>query len=459
MSEPEAKKQGLKKELGLFSVFALATGTTLSGGFFLLPGVALAEYQAGPAIILAYLLAALPLIPAMLCLVELSTAMPKAGGGYYFLDRAMGPLIGTIGGLGTWIALMLKTAFALIGMGAYLALLSDGLREHVIFLAIGLALLFGCLNLAGAKKASAMQGYLVVGLLAILAIFMYGLGEFAPNQVFNPQFLDSGWDSILATSGMVFVSYVGISKVASLAEEVKNPDRNLPLGVGLSLVVCISIYAVGTYLMVGVLGTDAMAQSQTVVADAAAEFLGPKGRVLMVVAAVLAFASVANSGILSASRYPLAMARDHLVSPKFRQLSESKIPRFAIVVTMVLIVLVICTMPVGKIAKLASAFQLLMFALVCLAVIVMRESKIDSYDPGYRAPFYPYLQIFGVISACWFIGELGWAPLAFSLMLLLAGGWWYRYYAMDKVRRDGAIYHIFERLGQRRYEGSWRGRS
>ena len=110
----------LKKELGLLNVYAIATGTTLSAGFFLLPGIAFRD--AGPAVILSYLIAAIPLIPAMFSMAELATAMPRAGGAYYFLDRSMGPFIGTIGGLGTWLALILKTAFALIGMGAYLSI-------------------------------------------------------------------------------------------------------------------------------------------------------------------------------------------------------------------------------------------------------------------------------------------------------------------------------------------------
>ena len=113
--------QRLKKELGLRDVYTIATGATLSAGLFLLPG--LAAREAGPAIVLCYLLAAIPLVPAMLSIVELSTAMPRAGGSYYFLDRALGPLFGTIGGIGTWLALVLKTAFALVGIGSYSTLL------------------------------------------------------------------------------------------------------------------------------------------------------------------------------------------------------------------------------------------------------------------------------------------------------------------------------------------------
>ncbi|HSR40887.1 MAG TPA: amino acid permease, partial [Longimicrobiales bacterium] len=113
----------LKKQLGLFDVYAISTGAMFSSGFFLLPGLAAAG--AGPSVVLAYGAAALFILPAMLSVAELATAMPKAGGAYYFLDRSMGPMVGTVGGLGTWLALVLKSAFALVGMGAYLAIFVD----------------------------------------------------------------------------------------------------------------------------------------------------------------------------------------------------------------------------------------------------------------------------------------------------------------------------------------------
>ena len=110
----------LKKSLTLYDVFAISTGAMFSSGFFLLPGIAAS--QTGPSVILAYFVAGIMIIPAMLSKAELTSAMPKAGGSYYFIERAMGPLMGTIGGLGTWLSLVFKTAFALIGMGAYLAI-------------------------------------------------------------------------------------------------------------------------------------------------------------------------------------------------------------------------------------------------------------------------------------------------------------------------------------------------
>lgn len=442
------KDKRLKKEINLLGVYAIAAGTTLSAGFFLLPGLAAAE--AGSAIIFAYLIAALPLIPAMFSVIELATAMPRAGGVYYFLDRTLGPFFGTVGGIGTWLALILKVAFALIGMGAYVKLFLPELP--MIPIAIAFALLLGILNLFGAKKSGGFQIFLVFGLISILIFFITGgMREIQPAN-FNDLF-EFDTESLLGTAGLVYISYVGVTKVASLSEEVKDPERNLPLGVMLALASAILIYVLGTIVMVGVLPMDVLMGDLTPVADTAEVFLGEYGKILLSFAALLAFISVANAGILSASRYPLAMSRDHIMPRFFQKMGKLKTPYLSIIVTVVTIVLIIFAFDPTKIAKLASAFQLLMFALVCFAVIVMRESKIESYDPGYHSPFYPWMQIFGIIASFILIFEMGLLPSLFSAGLIFIGLIWYKYYVKKRVLRTGAIYHIFERLGKFRYAG------
>lgn len=455
----------LKKELGFVSVFALATGATLSAGFFLLPGYAAA--QAGAAVPLAYLLAAVPLIPATLSIVELATAMPRAGGAYYFLDRSLGPLVGTVGGLGTWLALTLKTSFALIGMGAYLSLFFDGLDANGMkYLAIGFALFFGGVNLVGAKGAAKFQVVLVSGLLVILAIFLFS-GSLKIDTANFSNFLSAGSESILSTAGLVYISYVGVTKVASVAEEVKNPARTLPRAVFLSLVVTILVYALGTSIMVGVLGVDQLSGHEfghagekishdklfyAPVAATAKATLGETGMIVVSVAAILAFFSVANAGILSASRYPLAMSRDHLIPPQFQVLNKKGNPTLGVIVTVGLIVFLLLALDVKAIAKLASAFQLMIFALLCVAVIAMREAKIESYDPSYRTPFYPWIQIVGVVAPLVLVSQMGWQAILFSTSMVGVSVAWYLQYGRSRVHREGAIFHVFQRLGQRRHE-------
>ncbi len=442
------RSRRLKKELSLLHVYAIATGTTLSAGLFLLPG--LAAVEAGPAIVLAYVLAAVPLIPAMLSIVELATAMPRAGGVYYFLDRALGPMVGTIGGMGTWLALVLKVAFALIGMGAYIALFVSGVSITPV--AIGLAIALGILNIYSAKKTGRFQLFLVVFLLSVLAWFIFnGLQEI--NPVHFTGFFDPGASAILSTAGLVYISYVGVTKIASLSEEIENPERNIPLGVFLALATALVIYGVGTVIMVGVLPMEVLRGDLTPVATTAKAILGEPGFILVSIAALVAFVSVANAGIMSASRYPLAMSRDHILPRFFHRLGKSGTPVSSILFTLGTIIAILLLLDPTGIAKLASAFQLLVFAFVCLAVIVMRESRIESYDPGFRSPLYPWTQITGIIAPLVLIAEMGALSIAFSAGILLAGAGWYWYYARGSVMRTGAIYHIFERLGQLRYSG------
>jgi APA family basic amino acid/polyamine antiporter len=442
------KNRKLKKELRLLDVYAIATGTTLSSGFFLLPGLAAAV--AGPAIVLAYLLAIVPLIPAMFSVVELATAMPRAGGVYFFLDRTLGPMFGTIGGLGTWFALILKVCFALIGMGAYIALFIPSVS--IIPIAAGLAVLIGILNLFSVKGSGKLQVVLVVILLAILALFLAG-GTPQINISHFRGFLSPGFDAIFSATGLVYISYVGITKVASLSEEVKNPERNLPLGIFLSIGTSVLVYGLGTAIMVGVIPINELVGNLTPAAAAAGKFFGQTGVVIISIGAIIAFISVANAGTLSASRYPFAMSRDHIMPHVFQRLSPHGIPYVSIVLTIAIIVAIIFSFDPTKIAKLASAFQLLMFAFVCLGVIVMRESRIESYDPGFKSPFYPWMQLVGIGAAVFLIFKMGLLAISFSTGLIVLAILWYRYFAYGKVQRQGAVYHIFERLGKSRYTG------
>ena len=460
-SQPDASGDSdkLQKKLGLMDVFAISTGAMFSSGFFLLPGVAAGT--TGPSVFLAYPLASLLILPAMFSMAELSTAMPRAGGAYYFLDRALGPMAGTIGGLGTWIALSLKSAFALIGMGAYVVIFFELPIQPV---AVALTVAFGLLNIMGAKETAGLQRAFVIALVSIMTfyvvqglfeVFSIGLTTVAQTQL--TPFFAFGSAGFFATVGTVFVSYAGLTKVASVSEEIKNPDRNIPLGMGLSLLVTTTVYVLGVFIMVAVLPPDELRADLTPVATSGDAFLdwlpGSTGLILVVVAAVAAFASTGNAGILAASRYPLAMARDHLIPARFEQLGSRSTPTFSIVVTTGVMVVIILLFDVEQVAKLASAFQLLIFALLNLAVIVMRESRISTYLPGYLTPLYPWMQIFGVVSSFLLIAQIGLLSALFTSGLIAFAVAWYYWYGRSRSEREGAIYHLFARLGEKRFAG------
>jgi basic amino acid/polyamine antiporter, APA family len=239
-----------------------------------------------------------------------------------------------------------------------------------------------------------------------------------------------------------------VTNVASLSEEVANPERNLPLGIFLALATAIVVYGLATLVMVGVVPMATLAGDLTPMATAAKAFLGRWGELALAVAALLAFTSVANAGTLSASRYPLAMSRDRLLPPFFRRLTPQRIPATGLLSTVLVIVVTLALLDPAKIAKLASAFQLLMFALLCLAVIVMRESRIESYDPGFRSPLYPWMQILGIVAPFFLIAEMGPLAIGFSTGLLAVGGLWFAAYGRRRVQRSGAVFHVFARLGR-----------
>ena len=448
----------LKKNLTLFDVYAMSTGAMFSSGLFLLPGIAAA--LTGDSVYLAYFVAGFLILPAMYSMAELSTAMPKAGGTYYFLDRAMGPLMGTIGGLGSWVAVVFKSAFALVGMGAYLGLYLD---MSFTLLAVILTILFGLINIVGAKETTLLQRILVGSLVAILAAFIiFGLSEVGGGSAFAPNgadqaFFRSGVVGFISTIGLVFVSYAGLTKVASVAEEIENPDRNIPLGMTLSLATATVIYTLGTLILINALEQPVLEESLTPVADAGEVFLDwvplDLGVILIVVAAISAFASTGNAGILSASRYPYAMAKDKLIPTHLAELGRFGTPTKSVLLTVVAMIAVLLVFEVEAVAKLASAFQLVLFALICVAVIVMRESRIDEYKPGFKAPLYPWLQIAGIIISLWLISEMGFLAIVFTAALIIGCVLWYRYYTSGNLERRGAIFHVHQRLGEQKYEG------
>ena len=452
-------KTKLKKELGLFDVFAISTGAMFSSGFFLLPG--LASQYTGPSVFVAYLVAGLLIMPAMFSIAEISTALPRSGGAYFFLDRSLGPLMGTIGGLGTYFSLMFKTAFAIIGIGAYAAIFWDVPVKEVAIIA---TLFFTGLNIVGVKKTSRLQNFFVVFLIVVLGAFIIdGLYNiFFTNRVDLPHanehfqpFFTHGFEGLITTAGFVFVSYLGLTQIASVAEEIKNPERNIPLGMLLSLVVTGLIYVLGVFVMVSVIDPVSFSEDMAPAATAVRKLFhwlpGNLGIYLMTGAALAAFASTGNAGMLASSRYPFAMSRDKLFPPGFSKVGRLGAPIPAILLTTGLILAFILFLSEEGIAKLASTFQLFIFILINFSVIVFRKSNIESYDPGYRSPLYPYMQVAGIIISFVLIIYMGWLPILFSAAVILIAYLWYKFYAREKIAREGAIFHWFALLGKYQY--------
>jgi APA family basic amino acid/polyamine antiporter len=443
----------LRKELGLLAIFCVAAGAMISSGLFVLPGLAFAE--AGPSVILAYLLAGALAIPALFSKAELATAMPKAGGDYFFIERSLGGAFGTLGGMAAWLSLTLKTAFALVGMGSFAVLLFPNVSVlEVKLLAIGLCIVFMGINLVGAKHAGRLQSWLVLGLLGALCYFVVrGLPHVEATR-FEP-FMPNGSGALFATAGLVFVSYGGLTKAASVAEEARDPGRDIPLGMILSFVVVTCFYALATFVCVGTLDAGALTHSRTPISTAAAGFAGTSGMIVMAVAALVAFITTGNAGILSASRTPMAMSRDGLL-PSFlgRVNRRWGTPHYGVLATGLIMIVAIAFLDLVTLVKVASTMKIVLFLLVNVAVIMMRESRIQHYRPTFVSPFYPWVQGVGILLYGLLVFEMGLLPLALTGAFFCGSLLWFVAYGGVHRHRDSALIQVVRRVTDRDLEPS-----
>jgi amino acid transporter len=421
----------LERDLGLPSVLAISIGAMIGSGIFILPALALEI--AGPAVIVAYLLAGLLVIPAALSKSEMATAMPEAGGTYIYIERGMGPLLGTIAGVGTWFSLSFKGALALVGGVPYLLLLFDLPLKPVALALAGVLIL---VNVLGAKQTGRLQLVIVVVMLAALGWFAAGSAGSVQSANYA-HFFDDGIGGLLAATGLVFVSYAGVTKVASVAEEVEDPGRNIPLGILGSLAFTTLLYVGIVAVLVGVTDPGSVAGSLTPVAVAAEQTLGQAGVYAVIAAAILALVSTANAGILSSSRYPFAMSRDRLAPPSLATVSERfGTPVTSITLTGAVLLALIAFVPILEIAKLASAFQIMVFALVNVAVVAFR-SGASTYEPAFESPLYPWMQVFGAVTGVLLLTQMGVVAIGGAVVITLASIAWYLVYVRPRVTREG----------------------
>jgi len=439
----------LKKELGFLSVFCIASGAMISSGLFILPGILFG--MAGPGIFLCYLLAAALVVPALFSKAELSTAMPKAGGSYFFIDRSLGSAFGTLGGIASWASLSFKTAFALIGMSAFSTLiLPKPLPDlHMKLIACGLVVIFTIINLWGAKHAGGLQVVLVLALILILGGYVVaGFGAMNPGS-YRP-ILPHGVSPVFVGAASVFVAFGGVTKVASVAEEVRDPGRVLPLGMLVSFAIVTVLYVLVAVVTVGLVPADKLTDSLTPISLGGEALWSTTGKIIMTLAALMAFISTGNAGIMAASRFPLAMSRDGLLPEFLGKLNKSRgTPHYAIIFTCVFMIAIILFLDLGLFIKTASAMMILLFMFIIVSVILMRESRIASYRPTFRSPLYPWLHIAGIGAYGFLLVELGSAPLLISAAVLAVGFVWYAVYARVHVLRESALIHLARRIASR----------
>ncbi len=454
----------LKKELKFWDIFSISSGAMISSGIFVLPAVAFA--RSGPSIIFSYFLGGIIARVGIMAVVELTTAMPKAGGDYFFIMRTLGPLVGTISGILSWFAIALKTAFAILGLGGVIAGMiygSEVARIDIVMVSIIITVFFVVLNMVGVEVASRFENIIVAILFVILFVyiilglgrveadkylpfvqkFQYAMGKYIKSG--QKVFLSlDGFGEIMSTSAFVFVSFGGLLKVATIAEEVKNPSKNIPKGIFYSIGVITIIYTLVLIVTVGI--GESLGNSINPIADTARLFMGNIGYVVVTFAAILAFVSTANAGIMAASRYPLALSRDKLL-PYFicRIHAKYKTPIISIILTGIFISFSII-MPLETLAKTASAVILMTYILTNLSLIIIRESNIVNYKPTFKVYFYPWVQIFTIVIFSYFIKELGVTAVKMSIILVVFSFVVYFTYGKKHSSKEYALLHLLLRI-------------
>ncbi|MFW5870330.1 MAG: amino acid permease [Candidatus Sumerlaeota bacterium] len=430
----------LTKGLGTIHVFAIASGAMMSSGLFILPG--LAHAMAGPGVIWSYLLAGILATAGALSIAELATAMPKAGGDYFFITRGFGPGLGTVAGILSWFSLSLKTAFAIVGMATFVELFVE---MHLLLAGGLLVAFFVLLNLLGVKKAAKAQVLLVAMLFGLLAIYIL-VGITKTRSDYLIPFAPYGLLPIFTTAGFVFVSYGGLLQIASVAEEVRNPGRCIPLGLILSLIMVTLFYTLVVVVTSGVVEKETLDGSLTPISDGGDIMMGAVGFYAMTFGAVLAFVSTANAGIMAASRYLLALSRDRLLPKPLSAVNDNfQTPHVAIVITGIVIFLSLL-LELEALVKAASTVLILTNILSCLSVIVLRESGLQNYRPAFRSPVYPWVQILGIIGLGFVLFQMGTKAYFVSAGLIMIGFFTFWFYGRKRVSQESAFLHLMQRL-------------
>lgn len=420
----------LAQSLGLFEAVTIGIGTMIGAGIFVLPGFIV--QKTGPAAVAAFALGGVVALLNALAAAEVATGMPRSGGGYYFISRALGPLWGAIIGWGSWFGLVFATAFYAVGFGEYV---HAWVGLPVTTLAIGMTVLLVLLNLVGSKAAGSAQNLIVAVLIAVIVLFV-GRGaaeaDFALPFSQEGGFSPFGVGAVVAGTATLFVTYCGFGEIASMAEEIKDPGRNLPRALVGSVVAVTALYCVVIYLCVALRPWEDL-EGPTVVADLAGDMLGGWGRGAILVGAVMATVSSANASIMSASRICFAMGRDDMIWPWLNVVHPRfRVPHRAIWVTGALILAVLFVGEIELLAEAAGLLHLLMYGLMSLACVVLRGARPLHYRPAFRVPLFPWVPLAGALGTA--VVALFIAPLVLAMGLGLVAFAVLHYVAWSKRR-------------------------
>jgi len=404
----------LSREMKLLDVTMIGVGAMIGAGIFVLIGIAAGV--AGPALIIAFALNGFVALLTAMSYAELGSCYHDAGGGYLWVKEGLPKWNGFLSGWMSWFAHAVACSLYALGFGAYF--------EHVLkefgvmlphwgflspqkLLAVGIAIIFAYVNFRGASETGKIGNMVTMAKIVILTIFIgFGL-EFMFRRgdwsgAFVP-FMPNGWGGVFQAMGLTFIAFQGFEVISQCSEEVKNPKKNIPRAVFLSLLIVLPIYL---FVAVTSLGSvrpeggmtpwDFLATQKETALVGVAQMFFTGGGVLLLIGGIISTMSALNATVYSSSRVAFAMGRDRNFPTFFSKVHAKKFtPHFAIFFSFVIVVLMCISLQIEDVASAADIMFLLLFLQVNITLIRLRKKRPD-LDRGFFAPLFPYLTIVGI---------------------------------------------------------------
>jgi len=408
----------LKRTLGPISITAMGIGAIVGTGIFVLTGVAAARY-AGPGLILSFVLAAIVSGLAALCYAEFASTVPIAGSAYTYSYATLGELVAWIIGWDLILEYAVGAAAVSIGWSGYVTDLiksafgitlpkaltispfSGGIINLPAFLII---LLLTLLLIVGTSETSRFNNVIVgIKLAVILFFIVVSFGHVNPAN-WSP-FLPFGPGGIFRGAAIIFFAYIGFDQVSTSAEEARNPAKDLPLGILLSLGVCTLLYIVVTAILTGIVSYTQLNVASPV--SHALLLIGLKGSASIIsVGAICGLTTVLLVLLYGQSRIFFSMARDGLLPTMFSHVHPRfRTPYLSSLLIGIVVALIAGLTPIDVVAELTNIGTLAAFVLVSAAILIMRRTQPDR-PRGFRVPWVPVLPILSMLGSLLLIVSL-----------------------------------------------------
>ena len=417
-SEAEAT---FARNLGLFDATMIGIGAMIGAGIFVLTGIAAGE--AGPGALLAFALNGVVTLLTALAYAELASVYPKSGGGYAFITKAFPGPAGFASGWMLWFCYITACALYALGFGSYfwefiqryfpsIANLVFNLAGHkaaALVMTTCVSIIFILVNMRGTAVTGSVENIVTMAKIIILGIFIaYGLKRIfqIPSEAaasFTP-FLPNGAGGVVIAMGLTFIAFEGYDLIATVAEEIKAPEKTIPRATLISLAVTVFMYLMILLVCIGAIQPESgkswqfLGQYQeTAIARAAQSFMPAFGVVLIIFGGLLSTISALNATILASSRVAFSMSRDKMLPVSLSTIHpRRRTPHIAIAVTGVIVIFMALLFPIHVIGSAASVMFLLTFTLVNLSLIALRR-KFPELKGGFRVPLYPATPIAAIV--------------------------------------------------------------